>query len=50
MKNYFNTLSLRQQLAQLGQCDFMDASEFDHGVEALKGQKNSDRRLHVPKD
>ena len=39
MENYFNTLSLREQLAQLGKCDFMDASEFTNGVSALKGKK-----------
>ena len=39
MANYFNTLSLREQLEQLGQCEFMDRSEFDGGVEALKGKK-----------
>ena len=39
MANYFNTLSLRDQLAQLGKCRFMDSSEFSEGVEALKGKK-----------
>ena len=39
MANYFNTLSLREQLEQLGQCEFMDRSEFDGGVAALKGKK-----------
>ena len=39
MANYFNTLSLRGQLAQLGQCEFMHASEFSDGVSALKGKK-----------
>ena len=29
MSNYFNTLTLRQKLEQLGQCRFMDASEFE---------------------
>ena len=37
MANYFNTLNLRQQLAQLGQCRFMDKSEFNNGCELLKG-------------
>ncbi|OKY75464.1 MAG: ketol-acid reductoisomerase [Desulfobulbaceae bacterium DB1] len=37
-RNYFNTLPLRIQLEELGQCRFMDASEFN-GVEALKGKK-----------
>ena len=39
MANYFNTLSLRDQLAQLGKCRFMESSEFENGVEALKGKK-----------
>jgi ketol-acid reductoisomerase len=39
MANYFNTLSLREKLEQLGQCEFMDSSEFTEGVEALKGKK-----------
>ncbi|MHB1013880.1 MAG: ketol-acid reductoisomerase, partial [Desulfurivibrionaceae bacterium] len=37
-KNYFNSLPLRLQLEELGQCRFMDSSEFN-GVEALKGKK-----------
>ncbi len=36
--NYFNSLPLRLQLEELGQCRFMDASEFN-GVDALKGKK-----------
>ncbi|WP_460217851.1 ketol-acid reductoisomerase [Psychroserpens sp. MEBiC05023] len=39
MSNYFNTLPLREQLEQLGQCRFMDASEFEDGVNALIGKK-----------
>ena len=39
MANYFNTLSLRKQLEQLGKCRFMDASEFQEGTKALKGKK-----------
>ncbi|MBI9041589.1 ketol-acid reductoisomerase [Lutibacter sp.] len=39
MANYFNTLPLRLQLEQLGQCEFMDRSEFNDGVAALKGKK-----------
>ena len=39
MANYFNTLSLRDQLTQLGKCRFMDSSEFSDGVTALKGKK-----------
>ncbi|WP_163835771.1 ketol-acid reductoisomerase [Spartinivicinus ruber] len=37
--NYFNSLPLRIQLEELGKCRFMDRSEFDAGVEALKGKK-----------
>ena len=39
MANYFNTLSLRDKLDQLGKCRFMDSSEFSEGVEVLKGKK-----------
>jgi ketol-acid reductoisomerase len=39
MSNYFNTLSLRDKLTQLGKCRFMEASEFSDGVTALKGKK-----------
>ena len=39
MKNYFNTLSLRDQLTELGKCRFMESSEFEGGIEALKGKK-----------
>ena len=39
MANYFNTLSLRNQLDQLGKCRFMNTSEFEDGVKALKGKK-----------
>ncbi len=39
MDNYFNQLSLRDQLYQLGQCRFMDLSEFDNGISVLKGKK-----------
>ena len=39
MANYFNTLSLREQLAQLGQCEFMDPAAFSDGVSVLKGKK-----------
>ena len=39
MANYFNTLSLRQQLDQLGRCRFMARSEFTDGCEFLKGKK-----------
>ena len=39
MANYFNTLSLREKLNQLGVCEFMDISHFNNGVNALKGKK-----------
>jgi len=39
MANYFNTLSLRDQLTQLGKCRFMNANEFSEGVTTLKGKK-----------
>ncbi|MCJ7468024.1 MAG: ketol-acid reductoisomerase [Maribacter sp.] len=39
MANYFNTLSLRDQLTQLGKCRFMQSNEFSDGVSALKGKK-----------
>ncbi len=39
MANYFNSLPLREQLAQLGTCEFMDPSEFVDGVNYLKGKK-----------
>ena len=39
MANYFNTLSLRSQLEQLGKCRFMEASEFEEGVTVLLGKK-----------
>lgn len=39
MANYFNTLSLREQLNQLGVCEFMNSSEFADGVKALLGKK-----------
>jgi ketol-acid reductoisomerase len=39
MENYYNTLSEEQKQEQLGKCDFMEASEFSEGVDALKGKK-----------
>ena len=39
MSNYFNSLSLRDQLHQMAQCRFMDASEFSDGIAALEGKK-----------
>lgn len=39
MTNYFNSLSLREQLAQLGTCRLMASEEFKEGVAALKDKK-----------
>jgi ketol-acid reductoisomerase len=39
MANYFNSLPLREQLNQLGVCEFMNRSEFADGVTILKGKK-----------
>lgn len=39
MANYFNTLSFREKIQQLGVCEFMDPSDFDAGVQALQGKK-----------
>ena len=39
MANYFNTLSLGQKLEQLSKCRFMETSEFQDGVNALKNKK-----------
>lgn len=39
MSNYFNSLSLRQQLSQLGVCRFMSRNEFTDGCDVLKGKK-----------
>ena len=39
MKNYFNTLSFREKLMQLGKCRFMGSSEFGNGVNFLKNKK-----------
>ena len=38
-ENYFNSLSLREQLEELGKCRFMHLAEFTEGVDALKGKK-----------
>ena len=38
MSNYFNTLSLREKLNQLGKCRFMNPSEFKNGINVLKGK------------
>ena len=37
-ENYFNSLPLRLQIDELGQCRFMESDEFN-GVEALRGKK-----------
>lgn len=39
MTNYFNTLSLRDKLHQLGQAEFLNNTEFSKGTEALNGKK-----------
>lgn len=39
MANYFNTLTLREKLAQLGCCELMARSEFADGCNFLKGKK-----------
>jgi len=39
MSNYFNSLPFRLQVQELGKCDFMESSEFDNGVDYLKGKK-----------
>ncbi len=39
MANYFNTLTLRQQLAQLAVCRFMEKDEFAQGCDFLKNKK-----------
>jgi ketol-acid reductoisomerase len=37
--SYFNSLSFREALKQLGVCRFMDKSEFTDGVNILRGKK-----------
>ena len=39
MANYFNSLTLREQLAQLGCCELMDRAEFADGCSFLRGRK-----------
>lgn len=39
MANYFNFLPLREQLNQLGVCEFMDKAAFADGINALVGKK-----------
>ena len=51
--NYFNTLSLRQQLAQLGKCRFMEREEFAYGTQALQSKRRGspgggEKRLKPP--
>ena len=38
MSNYFNSLTLRAQLDQLGKCRFMEAAEFVDGANRLRGK------------
>jgi hypothetical protein len=47
MENYFNTLSLREQIAQLGKCDFMNVSEFKNGIKALQEKKDNHLKTQV---
>ena len=39
MANYFNSLALREQLKQLGVCEFLDQTHFTDGIRELKGKK-----------
>jgi ketol-acid reductoisomerase len=39
MANYFNQLSLRKKLEQLGKCRFMNSSEFSEDITVLKNKK-----------
>ncbi len=38
-QNYFNSISMKQKLEEIGTCRFMDASEFANGTDAAKGKK-----------
>ncbi len=38
-QNYFNTLPMRRQIQEAGTCRFMDAIEFRHGYDYVKGKK-----------
>ena len=38
-QNYFNSISMKQKLEEIGTCRFMDASEFANGIDAAKGKK-----------
>ena len=40
-ENYFNTLSMKLKLEELGTCRLMDAAEFANGIEAAKGKKKA---------
>ena len=35
MANYFNQLTLREKIQQLGKCRFMDSSEFSEGIKEI---------------
>ena len=37
--NYFNTLSLKLKLEELGTCRFMQESEFSNGISSVKNLK-----------
>lgn len=39
MTNYFNSLSLREKLVQLGVAELLETNAFSDGVNALKGKK-----------
>lgn len=39
MENYFNQLTFAQKLQQLGTNEFLDATHFQKGIDALKGKK-----------
>lgn len=39
MENYFNQLTFAQKLQQLGTNEFLDATHFQKGMDALKGKK-----------
>ena len=39
MKNYFNSLTITEQLDQLGKCDLLNPSDFEKGTTELKDRK-----------
>ena len=39
MTNYFNRLTLREQLTELGKCRLMGIEEFNKGISALEGKR-----------